>query len=265
MLCAASIAMLYPLIWMLASSFKPEDEIFSSASLWPSSFSLESYSRGWSGLQVGFGRFFINSAIISVSSVIGNVLSCSLAAFAFARLKFRGRDFWFAAHARHPDAALSRHPDSAIRAVPQSRLGQHVPPAGGAEIPRRRRVLHLPADAVLPHHSARARRSRDDRRLRPLGIYWKIILPLSLPALATAAIFTFIWTWDDFFGPLVYLTDMANYTVQLGLRSFVDSTGKSDWGALFAMSVLTLLPVFAFFLFFQRLLIEGIATTGLRG
>ena len=99
----------------------------------------------------------------------------------------------------------------------------------------------------------------------PWGIYWKIILPLSLPALATAAIFTFIWTWDDFFGPLVYLNDMANYTVQLGLRSFVDSTGKSDWGALFAMSVLTLLPVFAFFLFFQRLLIEGIATTGLRG
>jgi multiple sugar transport system permease protein len=99
----------------------------------------------------------------------------------------------------------------------------------------------------------------------PWRIYWMVIVPLSLPALATAAIFTFIWTWDDFFGPLVYLNDMNSYTVQLGLRSFVDSTGKSDWGALFAMSTLTLLPVFAFFLFFQRLLIDGIATTGLKG
>jgi multiple sugar transport system permease protein len=99
----------------------------------------------------------------------------------------------------------------------------------------------------------------------PFRIYWKIILPLSLPALATAAVFTFIFTWDDFFGPLVYLNDIQSYTVQLGLRSFVDSTGKSDWGALFAMSVLTLLPVFAFFVFFQRLLIQGISTTGLKG
>jgi multiple sugar transport system permease protein len=99
----------------------------------------------------------------------------------------------------------------------------------------------------------------------PFGIYWRVILPLSLPALATAAIFTFIFTWDDFFGPLVYLNDISTYTVQLGLRSFVDSTGKSDWGALFAMSTVTLLPVLAFFLFFQRLLIEGITTTGLRG
>ncbi len=97
------------------------------------------------------------------------------------------------------------------------------------------------------------------------GIYWRIILPLSLPALATAGIFTFIFTWDDFFGPLVYLNDMSSYTVQLGLRSFVDSTGKSDWGALFAMSTVTLLPVFALFVCFQRLLIQGIATTGLKG
>ena len=76
----------------------------------------------------------------------------------------------------------------------------------------------------------------------PWRIYCKVILPLSLPVLATAAIFTFIWTWDDFFGPLIYLNDIGTYTVQLGLRSFVDSTGKSDWGALFAMSVLALVP-----------------------
>ncbi|MCB1403698.1 MAG: carbohydrate ABC transporter permease, partial [Rhodobacteraceae bacterium] len=98
----------------------------------------------------------------------------------------------------------------------------------------------------------------------PWRIYWKIMLPLSMPVLATAAIFSFLWTWDDFFGPLIYLNDMRNFTVQLGLRSFVDSSSQSDWGGLFAMSTLTLVPVFFFFLFFQRLLIEGIATTGMK-
>ena len=95
-------------------------------------------------------------------------------------------------------------------------------------------------------------------------IYWKIMLPLSLPVLATAAIFTFIFTWDDFFGPLIYLNDMKNYTVTLGLRTFVDSSAESDWGGLFAMSTLSLVPIFLLFLFFQRLLIEGIATTGMK-
>jgi multiple sugar transport system permease protein len=88
-LCLASILMLYPLLWMLASSFKPEDEIFGNASLFPSSVSLDSYRRGWAGLQVSFGRFFLNSLVVAVLSVIGNVLSCSLAAYAVARLEFR--------------------------------------------------------------------------------------------------------------------------------------------------------------------------------
>ena len=98
----------------------------------------------------------------------------------------------------------------------------------------------------------------------PWRIYWKIILPLSMPVLATAAIFTFIWTWDDFFGPLIYLSDLRQYTVMLGLRTFTDNTGMSDYGGMFAMSVLSLVPIFVFFLLFQRLLIEGIATTGMK-
>jgi multiple sugar transport system permease protein len=95
-------------------------------------------------------------------------------------------------------------------------------------------------------------------------IYTRIMLPLSMPVLVTAAIFTFIFTWDDFFGPLIYLNDMSKYTVTLALRSFVDSTAQSDYGGLFAMSILSLVPIFLFFLFFQRLLIEGIATTGMK-
>src|SRR5258708_16098076 len=95
LLIGASIIMLYPLFWMLASSFKPENEIFGSISLWPSHVDTSAYLRGWTGLKINFGHFFWNSLIISVLCVVGNVVSCSLPAFPFPRLAFRARDFWF--------------------------------------------------------------------------------------------------------------------------------------------------------------------------
>jgi multiple sugar transport system permease protein len=264
-LCLASIAMLYPLLWMLASSFKPESEIFGTASLWPSSFSIDSYRRGWSGLQVEFGRFFVNSLIVSLSSVVGNLLSCSLAAYSVARLDFRGRRLWFALMLG--TLMLPYH----VTLIPQYILFLGL---GWIDtflplvVPKFLAVDAFFIFLLVQFFRAIPRELDDAAKIDgcgPWGIYWKIMLPLSLPAMATAGIFTFIFTWDDFFGPLVYLNDMSSYTVQLGLRSFVDSTGKSDWGALFAMSTLTLLPVFAFFVFFQRLLIQGIQTTGLKG
>jgi multiple sugar transport system permease protein len=264
-LCIASIMMLYPLLWMLASSFKPESEIFGNASLFPSSFSLDAYRRGWAGLQVSFGRFFLNSLIVSVLSVIGNVVSCSLAAYAVARLEFRGRAFWYALMLG--TLMLPYH----VTLIPQYILFLNldwVDTFLPLVVPKFAAVDAFFIFLLVQFFRTVPRELDDAAKIDgcgPFRIYWKIILPLSLPALATAAIFTFIFTWDDFFGPLVYLNDIHAYTVQLGLRSFVDSTGKSDWGALFAMSVLTLLPVFAFFVFFQRLLIQGISTTGLKG
>jgi multiple sugar transport system permease protein len=264
-LCIASIAMLYPLPWMLASSFKPDSEIFGTASLWPTHFTLDAYRRGWSGLQVGFDRFFLNSLVISTLSVIGNVFACSLAAFAFARLQFRGRNFWFALMLG--TLMLPYH----VTLIPQYVLFLHLDWVGTIlplVVPK-----FLAADAffifLLVQFFRSIPRELDEAAMidgcSAFGIYWRVILPLALPALGTTAIFTFIWTWDDFFGPLVYLSEMKSFTVQLGLRSFIDSSGKSDFGALFAMSVLTLLPVVGFFIFFQRWLIAGIATTGLRG
>ena len=263
-LCAASIVMLYPLLWMLASSFRPEDQIFGNASILPTVFSLDAYVRGWNGLQVSFGQFYWNSLVISVLSVIGNVMACSLAAFAFARLRFRGRNFWFALMLG--TLMLPYH----VTLIPQYILFLNLDWVNTIlplVVPK-----FLAADAffifLLVQFFRGIPRELDEAAMMdgcgPWRIYWKVILPLSVPALATAAVFTFIWTWDDFFAPLIYLNDISNYTVQLGLRGFVDSTGKSDWGALFAMSVLALLPIFIFFLLFQKLLIQGIATTGMK-
>jgi multiple sugar transport system permease protein len=263
-LLGASVLMLYPLLWMLAASFRPENEIFTSASIIPSSWSIDSYFRGWNGLRTSFGVFFTNSFIVSILSVCGNVLACSMAAFAFARLQFRGRNFWFAM------MLMTLMLPYQVTLIPQYVLFRQL---GWVNtflplvVPK-----FLAADGFfiflmvqffrgLPKELDEAAQMDG---CSPWRIYWKIVMPLSMPVLATAAIFTFIWTWDDFFGPLIYLSEMRQYTVMLGLRTFTDSTGTSDYGGLFAMSVLSLVPIFLFFLFFQRLLIEGIATTGMK-
>lgn len=263
-LIAASLVMLYPLLWMLAGSVKNQNEIFGSASLLPHHFDFSSFARGWTGMQVSFGRFMWNSLVIAVLSVIGNVMSCSLAAFAFARLQFRGRNFWFALMLG--TLMLPYH----VTLIPQYilflKLGW-VKTFLPLVVPK-----FLAVDAffifLMVQFFRGIPRELDEAAVMDgcsaWRIYWKIMLPLSLPVLATAAIFSFLWTWDDFFGPLIYLSDVGTYTVQLGLRSFVDSTGSSDWSGLFAMSSLSLVPVFLIFLFFQRLLINGIATTGLK-
>ncbi len=263
-LLAASVVMLYPLLWLLAASFRPENEIFTSASIWPSSWSIDAYIRGWNGLRTSFGTFYVNSFIISGLSVIGNVIACSMAAFAFARLDFKFKNFWFAM------MLMTLMLPYQVTLIPQYVLFRQL---GWVNtflplvVPK-----FLAADGFfiflmvqffrgLPKELDEAAQMDG---CSPWRIYWKIIIPLSMPVLATAAIFTFIWTWDDFFGPLIYLSEMKSYTVMLGLRTFTDSTGESDYGGLFAMSVLSLVPIFLFFLFFQRLLIEGIATTGMK-
>ena len=264
LLILASVLMLYPLLWMLSASFRPENEIFTATSLWPSSWSLSSYFRGWTGLRIGFDTFFLNSLIIAVLAIIGNLATCSLAAFAFARLEFRGRRFWFAMMLGTLMLPYQ------VTLIPQYVLFHQL---GWVNtflplvVPK-----FLAADSffifLMVQFFRNLPKELDEAAMMdgcsPWRIYRKILLPLSMPVLATAAIFTFIWTWDDFFGPLIYLSDIRTYTVQLALRTFVDSSAESDWGGLFAMSTLTLVPVFLFFLVFQRLLIEGIATTGMK-
>jgi len=263
-LIAASFAMLYPILWMLSASVRPESEIFTSTSLIPSQVTLEAYPKGWIGLRVHFGTFFWNSFVIAILSVAGNVLACSLAAFAFARLDFPLKRLWFALMLG--TLMLPYH----VVLIPQYVLFLNlgwVNTILPLVVPK-----FLATDAFfiflmvqffrgIPKELDEAARMDGCSAFR---IYWKVILPLSVPVLATAAIFTFLWTWDDFFGPLIYLSDMREYTVQLALRSFIDSSGTSNWSGLFAMSLLSLAPVFLFFVFFQRLLIDGIATTGMK-
>jgi multiple sugar transport system permease protein len=264
LLLCATFAMLYPLLWMVASSFKPETIIFTDLSIWPPAFDFGNYAKGWTALQESFTTFFRNSLLVAVLVVIGNTLSCSITAYAFARLEFRGRKALFAVMLM--TLMLPYH----VTLIPQYVLFQKldwIDTFLPLTVPK-----FMAVDAffifLMVQFFRGIPRELDEAAVLdgcgPWRIYWKIILPLSLPVLATTAIFSFLWTWNDFLGPLVYLNDSAHYTVPLALRSFVDATGQSNWGQLFAMSVLALLPIFLFFLCFQRLIIEGVAHAGMK-
>ena len=263
-LILTSLVMVYPLIWMLSSSLKPDNQIFGNLGLWPSAFRWEIYGNGWNAMAVSFTRFFWNSTVVTVLSVIGNVISCSFAAYAFARLEFNGRTIWFAL--MMTTLMIPYH----VVLIPQYILflnlgwvNTYLP----LIVPR-----FLAGDAffifLMVQFFRQLPRELDEAAMidgcSPFKIYWAIIMPLSIPAMATAAIFSFIWTWEDFLGPLVYLNDMRDYTVPLALRSFIAQDSVTAYGQMFAMSILSILPIVIFFIIFQRLIIRGIAMSGLK-
>lgn len=262
---ALALIMLYPLIWMISASFKPEDIIFSNLGLISPQWTLTNYSDGWNALDYPFTQFFMNSLIICLGAIIGNVISCSMAAYAFARLRFTFKPVWFAimlGSIMLPSHALI---------VPQYIIFKNL---GWVNtflpmiVPK-----FLATDAFFIFLMIQFIRNiplelDDAAKMDGCGMfsfYWRIILPLATPALVTTAIFTFIWTWSDFFTQLIYLNSESLYTVPLALSSFLDSTGNSAFGQLFAMSLLSLVPIMGFFLAFQRLLLDGISTSGLKG
>jgi multiple sugar transport system permease protein len=263
-LIAAAFVMLYPLLWMIASSIKPNALIFRDPSLIPSEIDLSNYALGWNALSHPFTHYLMNSIIIVAGAVLGNLVSCSMAAYAFARLNFRGRRLWFAV------MLISIMLPIHVVIVPQYILfsqldwiNTYLP----LVVPKMLATDAFFIFLMVQFFRGIPRELTEAAHIDGAGhgrIYLRIMLPLSTPALATTAIFTFIWTWNDFFSQLIFLTDPDMYTVPVALRTFVDSTADSSWGALFAMSVVSLIPIFLIFLFGQKYLVKGIATTGMK-
>jgi multiple sugar transport system permease protein len=259
------LVMLYPIVWLLTSSFKPNNLIFTDTGLWPKEITLANYVTGWKGLQgISFGRFFANSFELSVLSVMGSLMTCSLAAFVFARLDFKFKKLWFSLMLL--TIMLPYH----VTLVPQYILYNQfhwINTFLPIVVPKW--LAHDSFFILLMVQFIRGIPKELDESATIDGcgqeqIYLRIILPLLVPALITTAIFTFIWTWDDFFSQMIYLNNIRLFTVQLGILSLFDPSGESNWGALLAMSVLSLIPIMAIFLSFQRYFLEGIATTGLK-
>ncbi len=259
------LLMLYPVFWLISSSVKPTTEIFTSQGLWPSSITLEHYSEGWYGLRnIQFGRFFLNSLILCLVAVIGTVLSSSMAAFSFARIDFPLKNLFFALMLG--TIMLPGH----VTLIPQYIMFHKI---GWVDTFLPLMTPKFVGDAffvflIVQFIRGIPRELDESAKIDGCGwftLYFRIIMPLSLPALITAAIFTFMGTWDDFFSQLIYLSDIKKFTVPLGLRLFLDSSGSSNWGAVFAMSVLSIVPSLVIFFLGQKYFTQGIATTGLKG
>ncbi len=260
-----AVLMLYPVLWLIGASFKPLNETFTNIGLLPRTWTLSNYTDGWNALDYSFDVFFLNSLIVCLGAVVGNVVSCSLAAYAFARINFKFKAFWFMLM-----LGTIMLPYNVI-VVPQYVLFKDfgwINTFLPLIVPK-----FLATDAFFVFLLVQFIRAipRDlDNAAKIDGcnhfqMYLRIILPLAMPALATTAIFTFIWTWSDFFTQLIFLNDQSVYTVPVALRTFLDGTGVSAYGQLFAVSVISLIPIFGFFIAFQRLLIEGVASSGIKG
>ncbi|MCU1439158.1 MAG: carbohydrate transporter permease [Rhodoglobus sp.] len=262
LLIVTATLMLYPVIWLIVSSLRPSDEIFRNPGLVIGDPQWSNYSEGWNGLAQPFGVFLLNSALVVLGCIVGNLISCSMAAYAFAKLRFTGRRMWFAIML--VSIMLPIH----VLIVPQyiffANLGwvnTFIPLILPKFLATDAFFVFLMVQFIrgIPNELLEAARLDGCGHPR---IFMSIILPLMVPALATTAIFTFIWTWNDFFSQLIYLTDPNLMTVPVALRGFMDSSSSTNWGPLFAMSVVSLVPIFFVFLFGQRLLVQGIARTG---
>ena len=261
----ASFAMLYPVLWLIASSFKPNGDIFSTAaSLIPKNFTLEHYITGWKGFGgYSFGNFFTNSLFVAVLSSVGMVFSSAVVAFGLARVKFKGRNFWFVL------MIITMMLPGQVMMIPRFVLynamgwvGTYAPMivpnffASGFNI-----FLIMQFIRGIPRDMDEAAKIDG---CSWYGVFARIILPMIVPSLVTVGVLTFMASWEDFMGALLYLNKPAMYTVAYALKMFNDSS-MADYGATFALSALSLVPIMIIFFFFQKNLVEGISIQGLKG
>lgn len=267
MICLIGIIMIYPLVWMIMSSFKETGTIFTTAgSLIPEKFILDNYRNGWKGFAgIAFSTFFKNSLFISIVATIGTILSSAVVAYGFARFEFRGRKLMFTA------MLLSMMLPAQVLMIPQylwyqklNWVGSYMPLIIPYFFATQGFFVYLMSNFIegIPRELDEAAKIDG---CSYFGIFRLVIAPLMKPAVVTGSIFSFMWRWDDFLSALLYINKTAKYPVSLALKLFCDPGSSSDYGAMFAMATLSVLPAVVIFLFFQKYLVEGISTSGLKG
>lgn len=262
-LLLGAVVMILPFVWLVSSSLKLETQIFVFPPQWiPNPVRFQNYVDALT--YKPFNIYLMNTMIIVVLNMVAIVGAASLCAYGFARIKFPGRDFWFAI------VLSTMMVPYFVLMIPQfiifSRLGWidtflplTVPYffGGGAfNIFLLRQFFR-----TLPNELSDAARIDG---CTELGIYWRIIMPLAKPALATVAIFTFLFSWNDYIGPLLYLSSPENFTVAIGLATF-RSVMRTRWDLLMAASTAMILPIVLLFFFAQRYFIQGIVMSGIKG
>jgi oligogalacturonide transport system permease protein len=265
-LLSVAVLMLYPLLWLVGASFKSNAQIFSEVGFWPSSFDFGAYAKGWkTSTEYTFATYFANSFLITVPRIAVTVVSCVLVAYGFARFEFTGKKLLFAIM-----IGTMMLPLIVLR-LPQYLMFKElgwldtylpliVPSAFATDtffvfmlvqflrgIPR-----DMEEAAIIDGCNA-------------LQLLWHVIVPLLKPAIISVMVFQFIWTMNDFMGPLIYLSSVENYPVSLALKMSIGATEEVEWANVIAISVVALIPSVAVFFMAQRHFIEGASSSGIKG
>jgi len=262
-LLAIAALFLMPFLWMLSTSLKPKSEVYLfPPTLLPADWRFDNYLAAWTYPRMDFSRWTLNSLIITGSVMVGTLLSSSLCAYGFARIRFPGRDFWFVATL----ASVMLPPQ--VTLIPlyilflrlnwlDTFLPLTVPTwFGGGAINiflLRQFFLQIPQELDDAAYIDGASR---------LQTWWRVYLPLSLPGLLTVAIFTFQNTWGDFYGPLIYLRSQDSFTLALGMNLF-RGVYNEEIHFMMAVAVVMTIPMLVLFFLAQRLFIRGIVLTGI--
>ncbi|MFP3126424.1 MULTISPECIES: carbohydrate ABC transporter permease [Bacillaceae] len=263
-----SFVMMYPIFWWIGAAFKSNKEL-SSASLFPAHPTWSNFTDGWNAISgFSFTHFYINTFELILGVLFTSIISSSLVAFGFARLDFPLRNFWFSI------VLVTLMLPSQVTLIPQYAMFNAF---GWVD-------TYLPF--IVPHSLAggiggsffifllvqfiRGIPQELDEAAKIdgcswFGIYYRVILPLLKPPLVTVAIYCFLWNWDDFFGHLLYINSIDKYTVGLALKMFVDANSSTPWGQVFAMSLVSVIPAAIIFFIAQRHIVEGVATSGVKG
>ena len=265
--CVIGFLMIYPMLWLLASSFKSNETMFTNTySLIPEVFdAVTNYKSAWEGVAgVSFLTFLGNTVLVTVVAMVGCVFISLLAAYAFTRIKFYGGGFWFSC------VMVTLMIPSQVMVVPQ-----YI-------ILKKMNLIDTRIALILPWFFGTAffifmlvqffrgiPKELDEAAeidgCGKIGILFRILVPVVKPALMTASIFAFYWIWQDFFQPLIFMNTTEKFTLSLALNLFLDPNTYNNYGALFAMSLLSLIPALVIFIIFQSYLVEGIAMDGIKG
>lgn len=266
LLSVIGIIFIYPLLFMFFASFKSNAEIMGSMSLLPSHISFENYISGWrSAGQYTFGHYIKNTLLITVPVVALTILSSSIVGYGFARFRFKGHKLLFGA------MLSTMMLPNAVVIVPRyilfnkfGWLNTYIPFYAPAMLACSSFFIFSMVQFIrgIP-------RSLDDAAFvdgcSTLGIFIRIILPLSKPCLTSMAVFQFIWSWNDYFNPLIFINSVSKYNVMQGLKLGMDATSGIIWGPIMAMSAISIIPCVIIFFCSQKYFAEGIATSGIKG
>jgi len=265
-LLVMGLVMLYPMIWLVGASFKTNAEVFTEIGFWPSRFDFSAYAKGWkTSTEYTFATYFLNSFVIIIPKVIVTVISCVLVAYAFARFEFWGKKFLFSVMVGTMMLPLI------ILRLPQYLMFKEfgwvdtylpliVPSAFATDT-----FFVFMLVQFLRGIPRDMEEAAQIDGCNALQLLWHILIPILKPALISVVVFQFIWSMNDFMGPLIYLSSVENYPVSLALKMSIGATEEVEWASVIAISVVALIPSLVVFFLAQRHFIEGAASSGIKG